>query len=183
MRRCFAAASFLGLVLLLTAGETPADDKKGDKGGKGKSGDGVITNWGQPKDFATGKVNAYWIWYDDGVWHFRTTGGGKGTHHFKGTIEVVGGKLVNIKGKKGEYGGKTVDRYVFGPSGIAFDFKTDEAADGLNFAVDKGADRLKFTLAFDGDAAPKHIRIGKQGDHPAGAVFTVPAHPPEPKGK
>jgi len=49
------------------------------------------------------------------------------------------------------------------------------------------ATELKFTFAFDGEAAPKHIRIGKDSDHPPEAVFTLPAHPPEPapegKGK
>jgi hypothetical protein len=181
MRRWFVVASFLGLVLMLAPNEAPADGKKG---GGPKSNDGAITNWGKPKDFSTGKVNAYWIWYDDGIWYFRTTGGGKGAHRFNGTIQVVGGKLIDLKGKKGEYSGKNVDRYVFSPTGIAFDFRTDEGVEGLNFAVDKAATALKFTLALDGQAAPRHIRIGKQGDHPAGAVFTVPAHPPDPsKGK
>jgi len=52
--------------------------------------------------------------------------------------------------------------------------------DGLNFALNEAATELKFTLAFDGDAAPKHIRIGRDSDHPPGAVFTLPAHPADP---
>jgi len=181
MRRCLVAASFLVLALMLVPNEAPGDGKKGDKP---KANDGVITDWGKPKDFEVGKVNAYWIWYDEGVWYFRTTGGGKGAHSFQGTIEVVGGQLIDLKGKKGEFKGKKADRFAFGPKGIVFDFKTDEGVEGLNFAVDRGATALKFTLALDGDAAPRHIRIGKQGDHPKEAVFTVPAHPPDPpKGK
>lgn len=169
----------LMLVLLLAPDNVPASDKKG---GKPKANDGVIRNWGRPVDFSIGKVNAYWIWYDDGIWHFRTTGGGKGAHRFNGQIEVVGGKLVRLKGGKGEYGGKNVDQFLFNAAltAITFDFRTDEGVDGLNFAVDGAATGLKFTLALDGDAAPRHIRIGKAGDHPAGAVFTLPAHPPDP---
>lgn len=181
MRRLLVAVSFLTLALLLVPGAAPADGKKGDKPA---ANDGVVTDWGKPKDFAEGKVSAFWIWYDDGIWYFRTTGGVKATHRFQGTIEVGGGQLVNLKGKKGEYAGKNVDRYVFGPKGIAFDFKTAEGSEGLNFAVDKNATALKFTLALDGEAAPKHIRIGKQGDHPKEAVFTLPANPMDaPKGK
>lgn len=184
MRRCFLFTLFMGLGLLLVL----AVNDGAAIAQKAKSNDGVVTNWGKPKDFEIGKVNAFWIWYDDGVWHFRTTGGGKGAHRFNGTIEVVGGKLIALRGKKGEYVSKLVDAYVFNQTNtaIAFDFRTDEGVDGLNFAVDAGATGLKFTLAIDGQASPKHIRIGKQSDHPAAAVFTLPAHPADPpdgKGK
>jgi hypothetical protein len=179
MRLRLLSASFLGLLLVLSAGEAPAG---GQKPGKAKANDGVITNWGRPKDFAAGKVNAYWVWYDDGVWHLRSTGGGKGAHRFHGRIDVGGGKLVGLKGQKGEYGGKLADRFAFNrdSTAIAFDFKTDEHIDGLNFAADAAATALRFTLALDGQASPRQIRIGRQGDHPAAAAFTVPAHPPDP---
>lgn len=179
MRRRFLSASCFGLVLILSLNEAPAHGQKADSP---KASDGVITNWGKPKDFSAGKVNAYWIWYDDGIWHLRTTGGGKGAHRFNGQVEAIGGKLIGLKGKKGEFGGKLVDQFVFNQAStaITFDFKTDEGVDGLNFAVDAAATGLKFTLAIDGQASPKHIRVGQQGDHPAGAVFTVPAHPPDP---
>jgi hypothetical protein len=187
MWRCLMPAFCLALVLVLVSSEAPAGGKK--KKGDAKANDGVITNWGKPGDFGPGKVNAFWIWYDDGIWHFRTTGGGKGRHRFNGRIDVIGGKLIALKGKTGEYGGKNVDQFVFNGAGttIAFDFRTDEGVDGLNFAVSPGAGGLRFTLAFDGDNSPKHIRVGKAGDHPRDAVFTVPAHPPDPpdakKGK
>lgn len=176
MRHYILSAAFLAFALLAVSGETPAGGKKAS------ANDGVVTNWGKPKDFGPGKVNAFWIWYDDGIWHFRTTGGGKGAHRFNGTIEVGGGRLIALKGKKGEYAGKLVDQYIFNAAStaIAFDFRTDEGVDGLNFAVDGAATALKFTLAIDGQASPKHIRIGHAGDHPAGAVFTLPAHPPDP---
>lgn len=150
--------------------------------------DGNITNWGMPKGFGPGKVTSYWIWFDDGLWHFRTTGGGKGKHHFNGRIDVIGGKFSALKGKKGEYKGKNVDfyRYNAAHNAMVFDFRTDEAVDGVSFALDGGATGLKFTLAIDGQAAPQLIRIGKDGDHPSSAAFTLPAQPPDPpnvKGK
>ena len=181
MRRCFGMAAFVGLVLSVCAGDAAA--QTGKKDGGAKANDGIVTDWGKPKTFEPGKVTAVWVWYDDGVWHFRTTAGGKKVHRFNGTIEVIGGRLVNLKGKKGEYVGKGADRYIFNQSAIAFDFRTSDGVDGLNFAVDPAAKGLKFTVAIDGVAVPSHIRVGKAGDHPAGAVFTAPAHPPEMKGK
>jgi len=84
--------TLLGLFLLLAYDGIA---QTGKKGGGDKASDGQITNWGQPKAFAGAKtnINAYWIWYDDGVWHFRTTGDGKGARQFQGKIEVVGGEL------------------------------------------------------------------------------------------
>lgn len=175
MRSVYTSALFgLGLMLMLSTGAgIGGQDKK----------DGVIKNWGQPKNFKPGEGNGFWIWHDDGTWHIRTTGGGKGAHQFVGKIEVIGGDVVDLKGKKGEYSGKNADRYVFTRTTIVFDFKTNEGTEGLNFQVSPGASGLKFSLALDGEANPKHIFIGKDGDHPAAAVFTLPAHPTNVKGK
>jgi hypothetical protein len=193
VRRSLVAASVFGLVISLTASSplngAQKQGKQKDGAAKAKANDGVITNWGKPKGFDTRKddVNAYWLWYDDGIWHLRTTGGAKGAPRFKGLIEVADGKLAGLDGTKGEFKGKHRDQFVFNPArtAIAFNFKTDESVDGLDFAVTPSA-TLKFTLAINGDAAPKHIRIGHDGDHPAAAVFTAPGHPPDPpdtKGK
>ena len=76
MRRIFAFATLLGLLLLVAL---DGSAQTGKKGGDKKANDGQIADWGQPKAWAGSKddIDAYWIWYDDGVWHFRTTGGGK----------------------------------------------------------------------------------------------------------
>ena len=178
MRHGFWLSAFAGLALLVWASAaTPQGARQG-----GKANDGVITDWGKPKAYEPGKVTAVWLWHDDGVWYFRTTSGKKKAHQFKGTIEVLGGKLLDLKGKKGEFSGKSADKFVFSPTAIAFDFKTEEGVDGLNFAVDAAATALRITVAVDGKASPKLIHVGKAGDHPSAAVFTVPAAPPA-KGK
>ena len=180
MWRYLLATSLLWLALLVALGEAPAGSNKVKKvAGILKANDGVITHWGKPKALEAGRFHAYWLWYDDGVWHFRTTGGGKGAPLFSGQIDVVGGRLIGLKGKKGEFAGKNVDKFIINPArtAIAFSFKTDEGIDGLSFAVEPAATALRFSLAINGDAAPKHIRIGRDSDHPAAAVFTVPAHP------
>lgn len=182
--RGMVASLLLGLMLVLTVTQSSAQGKKTDVA---KANDGVITNWGKPKNYSIGKVNGYWIWHDDGVWYLRTTGGGKGAHRFVGQVEVSGGPFVQLAGIKGETSGKLVDRFVFNGdrSAIRFDFKTDEGVDGFNFVAAPAASALKFTLAVDGNAAPNIIRVGRDGDHPAGPIFTAPAHPvsPAPSGK
>ncbi len=178
MRRWFTTAAFVGLAVTLCAGGAASQDKKKDGGPK--ANDGVVVDWGKPKGYEPGKVTAFWTWHEDGVWSMRTTGGAeKGKNHqFKGRIDVVGGEIVNMKGKKGEYGGKNVDRYVFTKTSVRFDFNTGPGEDGLNFRVSPAATGLKFAVSIDGESAPKHVRVGKAGDHPSEAAFTAPAHPP-----
>jgi hypothetical protein len=189
MKRSLVAASLFGLTaafsVSLSSPPASATQKKKGKVNE-KAFDLKVDNWGKPKEWDGKKddINSFWVWYDDGIWHFRTTGGGKGAHHFQGKIEVSGGNFVNLKGKKGEYVSKLVDRYVYNAENtvIAFDFRTDEGVDGLNFKVVPATAVLKFTLAYDGKADPAHIRIGKQSDRPAAAVFVAPAHPGDADG-
>lgn len=185
MQRVLAGILFMGLSIL-TLFCSPADvlaQKK--KGGAKKGSDGVVENWGKPKHYAPTKVNAFWIWYTDDLWHLRTTGGGKGAHHFKGTIEVIGGRLDGLNGKKGEFQGKLRDQFVFNTAqtAISFDFNTDEGEDGINFSLNPAATGLSFNLLYDGIAAPNHIRLGRDGDHPSASPFTVPARPVNRSGK
>lgn len=183
MRRpLFSFAAFLvgaGLMALVAAPDAAAL-QKGKK--KAKANDGVITDWGKPKEFEPGKPARYWIWSDGQVWHFRTTTAKK-KHHFTGQIDVTGGKFTDIIGLKGEKLGANTDyyRYNADKNAILIDFTTDGAVDGIDFRVDAAATEVQFTLALDGEKHPKHIAIGKAGDHPKDAVFKLPAHPPEPK--
>jgi len=174
--RALVPCLLLGIMLLLAANQSAAQSKKSDVS---KANDGVITNWGKPKNYSIGKVNGYWVWHEDGVWCLRTTGGGKGAHQFVGQVEIAGGSFVKLMGLKGETGGKLVDRYIYNGdrSAIRFDFKTDEGVDGFNFIASPTATALKFTLAVDGNAAPNIIRVGRDGDHPNAAIFSAPAHP------
>lgn len=161
------------------------------QGKKSPSKDGVVEDWGMPSGFAGAKdlSNGYWIWHQKGMWHFRTTGGGKGSPNFKGRIDVIGGKFDKIEGLQGEYKGKLGDRYVYNKdrNAMLFDFKTDQGIDGLNFSLTDDAKELKFNLVINGQPDVRVIRLGKDGDNPPEGTFTVPAHPPEPtkgtKGK
>lgn len=190
MKRNLVAASLFGLMaaVTLSASTVPAwATQKKKKNVNEKSFDLRVENWGKPKEWDNKKddANAFWVWHDDNTWHFRTTGGGKGKHHFQGKIEVAGGRFENLKGKKGEFSGGLVDRYAYNAENtvIAFDFKTDDGVDGLNFKVAPPTAVLKFTLWYDGKEDPAHIRIGRASDRPASATFTAPADPDGPTPK
>jgi hypothetical protein len=47
--------------------------------------------WNQPRNGPRidDRRTAYWIWYDQGHWHVRTTSDGK-THRYQGTLAAVG---------------------------------------------------------------------------------------------
>ena len=181
-RRFLSLAAFLagaGLIALVAAPDAVAFQKKKNKA---KDTDGVITDWGKPKDFAAGKPAHYWIWYDEGTWHLRTTADKK-QHRFNGQIEAAGGHFSEIADSKGAKLTPNVDSFVYNKerTAVLIDFKSDTAVDGIDFKVEPFVTSLKFTLAIDGESQPKNISIGKAGDHPKQAVFTLPAHPPEPK--
>lgn len=177
----FAAFLFGAGFMALVAAPNAAGLQKGKKN-KGKDDDGVVTNWGKPKDFEPGKPARFWVWSDGQTWHFRTTTAKK-KHHFTGRIDSVGGKFTDIIGMKGEKRGAVTDyyRYNADKTAILIDFTTDGVVDGIDFKVDANATTVKFTLALDGEKHPRNISVGRAGDHPKDAVFTVPAHPPESK--
>jgi hypothetical protein len=167
MRRCLALSLLIGLMLLLTGTYATSEDAK--------TLEKNISNWSKPKDYDL-KTLAFWVWYEEGSWYIRSTGGSKVMHNFKGRIDVVGGKLIGLDGKKGEKKGAG-DKAIFSQKGIVFDFNTTDGADGVNFKVDDATTELKFTITVDGETAAKHIRIGNASTHPAEATFSVPAHP------
>lgn len=193
MKRPLIAVSLFGLMVGLSLSlSSPLVGATQKKGKNPKAFDLRVDNWGKPKEWDGKKddINSFWVWYDDGIWHFRTTGGGKGAHHFQGKIEVAGGAFLDMKGQKGEFGGGLVDRYVYNAdrTAMAFDFRTNEGVDGVNFKVAPATAVLKFTLSYDGKSDPLHIRLGRQSDRPAAATFAVPARPndddgPSKKGK
>lgn len=173
MLRYLLAVIFFALIISLSATEVTAEDKKA------RANDGVVTNWGKPNNFSIGKINAFWVWCENDVWHIRTTGGGKGTHRFQGQIIVSGGKLSGLQGNSVDVSKKSSDRFIFNPkkTALAFDFKTDEGVDGIDFKVDNADARLTFAMILDGESHPKHIHVGKAGDHPPTAIFYAPGQP------
>jgi hypothetical protein len=179
--------AFLAGAALMTAIAPPGlalQKGKSKKGDPPKANDGIIVNWGKPPKFEPGAPAHFWIWYDDGVWHLRTTTQKK-QHRFDGLIEVAGGRVTDLNVPKGEGFGPNSDRIAWNKerTAILFDFVTDGAVDGVNFKVDKTATALKLKLVMDGTPNPKVIAVGRAGDHPKAAEFVLPAHPPAPKKK
>ncbi|QEL18404.1 hypothetical protein [Limnoglobus roseus] len=175
MRPILLATVFLTGNIFFSQGGAAADDKKKPAPTVAEVS---VANWEQPKELKKGKDAIFWVWYENGFWYLRTTGG-KDVHRFQGLITVTGGKLSNLKGLGGEKKGKLADQYVFNKDRtmLEFDFRTGGQWDGLNFAVDENATAMKFELKVDGVARPAQVKIGKDGEHPAEADFITPARP------
>ena len=145
---------------------------------------------GRPKQFEKGKHTTFAVWEDDGVWHLRTAVKDPAKAkkmervQFTGRVKVNGDKIVS-----GEYQGlekkpkaKDADWLEMHPDGKGFDFQfstTNTNTDGLNFKVGPKAESITFKLLTAGDDDSKRVLVGKKGEHPEKAEFTLPVKPKE----
>ena len=129
---------------------------------------------GKPEGYKAGETQRYAVWHDEDGWHLRTTTA-KNMHQFHGKIVVKGGKCDDVKLVKGEKS----DHFRVGPEKhvIEFDFKTDEAEDGIDFRTTKDSDTITWELKIDGEEKPGHVFVGHKAAHPHEMPFTTPAHP------
>ena len=171
MRTFSFVVMFFALLCVLAIATTPviSQDKKKDK----------VDPAGEPKGFKPGDVDRYAVWHDKKGWHLRTTTA-KVKHHFQGSITVDGGTIEAAHSLRLEKEGKLADHWRLDMPGrqkLAFDFKTDEGVDGIDFKVSASAKTIHFNLLIDGKHQAKKILIGQDNDHPAQDPFTLPAHP------
>jgi hypothetical protein len=177
MSRCKTFALSALIVLgLFAAGLAASPQEKGKGKGKGKFDDADPA--GKPRQFDAGEVTGYAVWHGKKGWHLRTTTK-KRQHHFKGSIEVAGGTIESIHSHHLEAEGKLQDHWKVGPKRhvVAFDFKTDEGTDGIDFTVSKDAKGVQFHLHSDGQDRPNHVWIGQRGEHPERMPFWLHAPP------
>jgi len=138
---------------------------------------------GRPKNYKAGQSRRYAIWHEGDTWHVRTTTGPKDGHTFSGTIQVVDGKMTNLKPVAVEKGGKSKKNLDYGswnPEGtlFTFSFTTGKGGqDGFDLQVNDKAKSLKFVLKVDGKEVPDDIFVGAKNSHPKSATFSLPAHP------
>jgi hypothetical protein len=139
---------------------------------------------GFPKKAGPGGVGVYRVWYEDGMWHLRTST--ENSEGKKDTLLVFTGSVrcdakLTVEAKKLEKGnGKTSDRLVPHQDGKGFDFRfaTYGATDQADFKIDARGKTLKFALQLDGEkVATTRIFIGAEGRHPEKSEFTLPAKP------
>jgi hypothetical protein len=104
----------------------------------------------------------YWIWFDDGQWHLRTTSGGR-SHRFQGSIVGLSGSVTDMRLSSPAL----AERAALVGDAIQFDFESDDAT-GIDARVAGGC--VRFDLYFDGKHRPDHVRVGV----PARAPDRVP---------
>jgi hypothetical protein len=137
---------------------------------------------GKPNGYRPGLTTRYAIWFEGDTWHFRTTTA-KDTKVFSGSMEIIGGKMVDLKpvsadkGKKNNK--KNLDYANWTPDGtqLSFSFTTGTLQDGFDMKVSDKATAIKFALKIEGKEMADHIFIGAKNGHPKGATFYLPAKP------
>jgi len=172
MTRYFLTFGVLAVAIAAVNSTSMADEPKLE----------AVDPTGKPKDYKPGLSTRYAIWFDGDTWHFRTTTA-KDTKVFSGTMEIVGGKMVDLqpvsadKGKKKNK--KNLDYASWNPDGtqFTFSFTTGTFQDGFDMKLSDKATAIKFVLKVEGKEMADHIFIGAKNAHPKGATFFLPAKP------
>jgi hypothetical protein len=136
---------------------------------------------GRPEKMDHRGPNIY-LWRMKDGFHLKTTGKDKDHSTLSGEIRVEGGKFVNVRNLENLEGGrrkrqKNVDIGWISPEKliIRFKFVTAGLEDGFDFDVEGENATVKFDLNTDGTGETRRIHIGKEGKHPPGMKFLVPA--------
>lgn len=132
-----------------------------------------------------------YLWRNMDGFHLKTTGKDRDHSTLSGEIRVEAGKFVNVRNleRLEEQGGKrkkkaerktNVDVGWISPEKkiIRFKFITAGLEDGFDFDVEGENAVVSFDLNVDGTGEARRIHIGKDGEHPPGMKFLIPAHGP-----
>ena len=96
----------------------------------------------------------YWIWFSDGQWHVRVTGGGR-PHRFQGSVGGVRGGVMDLVTTRADL----KERIAVVGEGVQFDVDaTGKDAEG--FDVQVAGSCARFDLLVDGKYRPEHVRLG-----------------------
>src|SRR5262245_50213184 len=139
----------IGILLTGMIGVTlPANQSQKDK--KESNAPAPINPIGQPT-YKQGQNSLYALWYEDGVWHLRTTSATRTV--FVGKIRVEGGRIADgaLKAleppgitKKGKIKAKDLEGAVLHADRMGFDFRfvTAGKTDGVDFRVTDSAEAV-----------------------------------------
>lgn len=143
------------------------------KTGKGKSAESKpIDAWGRCEKPAPSGPKCF-IWQDKNGWHLQASTDHE-KHEFKGTIEVVKGKLILLEADGIELKGKTKDELQKTKSNlISFTLNCKGDSKGFNFKLSKDASHLSCFITIDKLDKSKYLYIGNQGQNPMNCKFEL----------
>jgi hypothetical protein len=99
----------------------------------------------------------YWVWFHEGKWHVRMTGGKP--HRFQGSLSGLHGGVIELTTTRPEL----KDRIAVVGDGVQFDVDANSAVeDGFDVQV-AGGSCARFDLLVDGKYRPEHVRLGPRG--------------------
>jgi hypothetical protein len=96
----------------------------------------------------------YWLWFEDGKWHLRMTGGGK-PHRFQGSLTGLNGGVIDLQITRPEL------RERIAVVGDSVQFDVDAVGEEENgFEAQVAGSCARFDLLLDGRYRSEHIRLG-----------------------
>ena len=151
--------------------------------------------------FKEGKALGYFVWRDGDTWKVRWTTFGA-DHVFTGRLIVEGGQIESLKRVDLDTERRVIrpgQRAVRGPRGrvvrpgrgpvvasreedhveqesetvIRWRTRTDDDADGFDFKVTRGAERLRFAMQIDEKPRPEEVEVGRDNFKPNEAPLVV----------
>jgi hypothetical protein len=159
---------------------------------------------GRP-EFKEGKALGYFVWRDGDTWKVRWTTFGA-EHVFNGRVILEGGEIESLKRVDLDTERRVVrpgQRAVRGARGrvvrpgrgavvasreedhveqesetiIRWRTRTDDDADGFDFKVTRGTERLRFALQIDEKARPEEVEVGRDNFKPNESPLVVRLRP------
>lgn len=178
---CLAAGLLFGGSCLRTVANEP-QNKPAPKGGsqpKRKAPAQPLDPFERPEGSIIGQSARFYVWYDKGGWHVRTTA--INLRRFHGTIRVKGAQIASCLSVGLRHDQKQHDTWHVNENRdeLTFDFTTGKKSDGIDFKVD-GEGELEFELTVEGEKRPRTVFIGRKQQHPPAIPFELPAAPTKP---
>ena len=174
MRHALPWSVLISVVLLgLLALDSPGAQKDSVQKKKGAALDPRGRMEGSPTD----KPARYYVWHDPDGWHLRSCS--KALNRFDGSIRVSEGTIRKYRPVGLEAKGKRPDKWGLddGRQEIKFDIQTSNRFDGFDFSVSDPSAEIEFDLRINGKEMPGRIFVGRDGQHPAKAKFSLPGDP------
>jgi hypothetical protein len=116
-----------------------------------------------PQQPSTGAA-AYWVWFDDGLWHVRFAPGGK-ARRFQGSVSGVRGSVADLSPTRPDL----KDRVALVGDAVQFDVESGAGAPPLGFDARVLGGCANFDLYVDGQRRGEQVRLGPR-EQPARRV-------------
>ena len=180
MIRVESLAGRVVLALLVVAaslaGAAPPDRKPAPSRSGGEKSK-PLNPRGRMDDHPTDKPARYYLWEDAEGWHLRSCS--RHVNKFEGQVRIEEGTFRKLRPIGIDPKGRGADQWAVNKerTELKFVLNTAQSFDGFDFTVEGAGAELEFELLINAKPMPARIFVGREGEHPPQATFSVPAVP------